>query len=138
MAFPKNLLAERRPTLLRQLHDYFWVGIAAALIDYGCLIILVHAGLNYILANTVSFSIANIFNFVAGHYVVFAGASRHDRLLSSYVYVLMISVLGLVINDVVLFLSVHILAMHILLGKTVATVVGFAWNFSARKRWVYR
>lgn len=134
----KHALPTKRDTLRKQLHAYILVGAAAALIDYGCLFCLIKANINYVIANTIAFSIANVFNFVAGHYVVFADTARHDRLLSSYMAVLTISIAGLVINDIVLFVSVNIMTMHIWLGKTLATIIGFGWNFSARKLWVYK
>jgi putative flippase GtrA len=122
---------------LKQLHGYLWVGGIAFVIDAGLLLLLVKAGLYYIAANTVSFMIANVFNFFAGHYWVFHGSRESGGIFQSYVGVLAISVAGLVINDAVMYVAVDHVALSVLFAKVLATIIVLFWNFGARKRWVY-
>jgi putative flippase GtrA len=122
---------------MKQLYSYFWVGIIAALIDFGVLFIFVRLGIHYIIANTIAFISANIFNFLVGHYLVFGKNSKLTNFFHTYIAVLFISVVGLLINDGVMFISVDLIALCIYAGKILATVIAFLWNFGARKRWVY-
>lgn len=122
---------------LKQLHGYLWVGGIAFVIDAGLLMLLVKSGLYYIAANTVSFMIANVFNFFAGHYWVFHGSRQSNGIFRIYAAVLAISIAGLLINDAVMYVAVDHVALSVLPAKVLATIIVLFWNFGARKRWVY-
>ena len=122
---------------LRQFTGYFWVGIAAFVIDAGLLLVLVRFDIHYILANTISFVFANLFNFLAGHYFVFGRKSRYASILYNYLAVLGISAGGLILNDLSLYVNVDFLKIPLFPSKCAATAVVLIWNFGARKRWVY-
>jgi putative flippase GtrA len=123
--------------LLKQLHGYFWVGTIAFVIDAGILFILVELGLYYILANTISFITANVFNFLAGHYLVFGKRTRLQSMVHSYIAVLSISAAGLLLNNAAMYVAVEWIKASLLVAKVAATVIVLLWNFGARKRWVY-
>jgi len=101
------------------------------------LFIVVQLGIHYIIANTIAFMSANIFNFLAGHYLVFSKSSKLRTFFSTYLAVLLISLVGLLLNNGVMFISVDLITLHIYIGKILATIIAFIWNFGARKRWVY-
>lgn len=122
---------------IKQLFGYFWVGTIAAFIDFGVLFLLLQFRIHYIIANTAAFISANIFNFLAAHYFVFNKKSKFNNFFHTYTAVLLISILGLLINDGTMFISVDIMTLHIFEGKVLATLIAFVWNFGARKRWVY-
>jgi putative flippase GtrA len=92
---------------------------------------------HYLAANTMAFITANVFNFLAGHYLIFNKKSKLKKLFHTYVAVLLISVVGLLINNGALYVSVDFAALHLYMGKVLATLTAFLWNFGARKRWVY-
>ncbi|MEJ2008459.1 MAG: GtrA family protein [Acidobacteriota bacterium] len=121
----------------KQLHGYFLVGSIAAVIDFTVLFAAVRAGVYYLIANTIAFMSANIFNFLAGHYFVFNKRSRMTNLFHTYAAVLFISIVGLLINNGTLFVAVDLIATDLFAGKVLATIIAFLWNFGARKRWVY-
>jgi len=123
--------------VIKEFHRYIWVGGTAFLIDLGLLLLLVELGIHYIVSNSASFLIANAFNFIAGHYFVFNKRARFDNLFRSYIAVLGISVLGLLLNDAVLFVGVEIIRLPIVPSKILATITVLLWNFAARKRLVY-
>ena len=52
--------------------------------------------------------------------------------------VLLVSLIGLGINDQILKLSVETFGLEEMIGKVIATGVTFVWNFSARQFWIYR
>ena len=133
----KPLLLSIKRISFSQFIGYLWVGGFAAIIDFGLLFSLVKIDVNYLVANTIAFLSANIFNFLAGHYIVFNKRSRLKNFLNTYLAVLGISVGGLIINDFTLFVSVEILSSPLILGKVFATIIAFLWNFGARKKWIY-
>ena len=49
-----------------------------------------------------------------------------------------ISAVGLVVNQIVLYLAVGVFHMHLVLSKMAATAAVFGWNYTARSRWVFR
>ena len=122
---------------IKQLCSYVVVGSVSAFIDFALLFLFVRFGIHYLIGNTIAFMSANIFNFLAGHYLVFNKNSRFTNVFYTYLGVFVISVIGLLINDGVMFISVDLILLPIFAGKIMATITGFFWNFSARKHWIY-
>jgi len=116
---------------------YGVVGIVAFAIDYGVTRLLVDF-LPLLVANTVGFVVANTVNFCMAHGWVFGFAWTKEKLLSTYFGVLGVSVVGLMINNLVVWLSVGIVGATLLFGKVHATAVVMSWNFLARLFWVYK
>jgi putative flippase GtrA len=123
--------------IMRQLYRYILIGSIAFVIDAGLLLLLIELGIHYIIANSLSFTIANAFNFIVGHYFVFSKTTRFNNLFQSYVAVLGISLFGLLLNDVILFIGVDIIRLDVMPAKILATIIVLLWNFGARKRLVY-
>ncbi len=122
---------------VRQFYRYLWVGGIAFVIDAGLLLLLVKLNLYYIIANTIAFLVANVFNFFAAHYFVFGKKSRFSNLYHIYTFILIISTVGLLLNDAILYIAVDFMSLSLLFSKVLATALVLIWNFSARKRWVY-
>lgn len=116
---------------------YGVVGALAFGVDFGvtwlCLKLM-----PLLVANTIGFVTANIFNFVVAHRWVFGGSWGGGGVFRSYVSVLAISTVGLVLNNLVVWLMVGLAAMPLLFGKVVATGLVMAWNFVARLVWTYK
>jgi putative flippase GtrA len=115
---------------------YTVVGAVAFVVDYAVLYLLTALGLNYILANTASFALANVVNFLLGHYFVFDAVGRDLR--SAYLPVLGISIAGLLLNDLFLFLLVENLRLGVMTSKVGATILCLFFNYFARKTLVYK
>lgn len=121
-----------------QLIKYICLGAFAFIIDAGLLVVLVHAHIHYIVANTLSFLTANGINFAGGHFFVFGKRTSRHALFTTYMAVLAISLIGLLLNDGIMVVCVDWLMLSLVSSKIVATLVGLLWNFFARKRFVYR
>ena len=119
-----------------QFFRYVLVGAAAFLVDVTALVWLVGLGMHYLAANSVAFLAANLFNFAAAHRFVFASSARTSDWRSLYLVVLAISVVGLAINDLLLYAATA-LGLALVPAKVVATLVTLVWNFCARKRFAY-
>jgi putative flippase GtrA len=119
-------------TLLR----YTIVSGVAFAVDLGLLLAL-SGSMPLLVANSVAFILANIAHFAVAHTWVFGKKLNDPRLLSIYAVVAAISVVGLLINDLVVWLGVVMLGSGLIAAKILATLVAWAWNYQARRRWVY-
>lgn len=115
---------------------YTVVSGAAFAIDFGLLLVL-SEHMPLLAANSVAFMLANIAHFIVAHTWVFNSRLNDPRLLSIYGAVVLISVAGLLINDLFVWLGVEVLGSGLIAAKLLATAVAWAWNYQARRRWVY-
>lgn len=116
---------------------YAVVGGIAFVVDLGCLLAFVEH-MPLIAANTLAFLIANALNFWLGHVWVFGRPLGGPGLARQYGAVLAISIVGLALNDAVVWGGVELAGAGIVVSKIIATGVAMFWNFVARARWVYR
>ena len=102
--------------------------------DYGLLVICVELfGINYLLSATISFAASAIFNYLLSVRYVFGHREDMNRLFELVVFILL-SAIGLLINDGFMCLCCEFLAMYYLLAKLIATFVVMIWNFISRKK----
>ncbi len=124
-------------TYLRELTVQFAkfgvVGVIAFFIDYGLFLLMDYVfGVNYLVASAISFTIATIFNFVASMRYVFAGKEGQTR-MQQFVIFFVLSLVGLGLNQLILWACVDLLALLAWVGKLVATVLVMLFNFVTRK-----
>lgn len=119
--------------LIAQIMKFGVVGIIAFVIDYGLLALLTEAfGVNYLISATISFTVSVVFNYVASMRYVFKhkeGMSRHRE----FIIFVVLSVIGLAINNFCMWSGVEFLGVHYLIVKIFATAVVMVWNFVTRK-----
>lgn len=124
-------------TYLRELTVQFAkfgvVGVIAFCIDYGLFLLMTYAfGVNYLVASAISFTISTIFNFMASMRYVFAGKKGQTR-TQQFVIFFVLSVIGLGVNQLILWVCVDMLAWLAWIGKLVATAIVMIFNFITRK-----
>lgn len=125
--------------LLEQILKFGAVGFLAFLIDYGILMLLSQVfGMDPVIAAAISFIISLVFNYLASMRYVF---SHRDDMSSSHEFVLFLalSVVGLAINEVIIWIGTRMLGtsgLMVTITKVVATTVVMVWNFISRKRWL--
>jgi putative flippase GtrA len=120
-----------------QFARYVIVGGLAFLVDYGCTALFL-TWLPLLIANTLGFLIANIFNFLAAHRWVFGRSFAEAKIATTYAGVVVVSIVGLAINDAVVWIAIEIAHSSLLVAKIIATAMGLVWNFGARRTWIYR
>ena len=124
-------------TYLRELTVQFVkfgiVGVIAFCIDYGLFLLMTYVfGINYLIASAISFVISTIFNFAASMRYVFAGKRGQTR-SQQFVIFFVLSVVGLGVNQFVLWMCVDLLAWLAWVGKLAATFIVMIFNFVTRK-----
>lgn len=119
--------------LIAQFMKFGVVGAIAFVIDFGLLALLTSGfGVNYLVSATISFTVSVIFNYFASMRYVF----RHREGMSrrrEFVIFVVLSVIGLGINNGLMWLCVEVLNIFYLLAKIFATAVVTIWNFVTRK-----
>lgn len=109
------------------------VGVIATVIDFGVMNILYYGlGLDILIANTSGFVISLIFNYLASMKYVFA----HKEGMScrrEFVIFVVLSVIGLVLNDGIVLALKSGLGLEANLAKICATALVMVYNFVTRK-----
>ena len=109
------------------------VGVIAFAIDYGLLIFLTEVfGIDYLVSATVSFTVSVVFNYLASMRYVFAHREGMSRRREFAIFVVL-SVIGLLINNACLWLGVDMLGVDYRIAKIVVTAIVMVWNFVTRK-----
>ena len=109
------------------------VGAIAFFIDYGLLALLTEVfGVNYLVSATISFSVSVVFNYLASMRYVFTHKQGMSRRREFAIFVVL-SVIGLFINNLCMWAGVELLGVHYLIVKLGATAIVMVWNFVTRK-----
>lgn len=121
----------------RQFIKFSVVGASGALIDFGVLYSLVQfLWVHYIAAATISFLLAVANNFFWNKYWTFRDRDR--RLGRQFFQFLIVSTIGLGLNNTVLCALVEGVGLWYMWAKVFATGLVWAWNFTANKYWTFR
>ena len=119
--------------LLAQIMKFGVVGVIATVIDFGVMIFLTEVfGINPVVSATISFTVSVIFNYLASMRYVFShreGMSRQRE----FVIFIVLSVIGLVINDALMWVGTEMTPVDYRIVKVLATAVVMVWNFVSRK-----
>ncbi len=122
--------------LLEQIIKFGAVGILAFLVDYGVLYVLTEfAHMYYLLSSGISFAVSVVVNYLCSMRFVFVRREDMGRTREFTLFVLL-SAVGLILNECLMWLGVDRLNVHYMLMKIFATVLVTAWNFISRKLWL--
>jgi len=119
-----------------QFFRYIFVGGAAFLADYALLFLLTRLGMHYLVAAVFAFLFGFLVNFSMGKWLVFQKETSMGR-QKEMAGVLLISLVGLALTELLLFFFTEILYVHYMLSKVIAAGLVLLWNFWAKKRWMY-
>ncbi len=134
----KRLFYGTTDRLLVQFVRYFFVGSFAFVVDFGLLYILTeYAGLHYLLSATLSFISGLLVNYIISCIWVFSNSKFKNRLVE-FLFFAAIGVVGLLLNDALIWLFTDCIGTHYMFSKIVAAAIVYLWNFFARKYLVFR
>ncbi len=119
--------------LMIQLMRFAVVGGSAFLIDYGVMIFLTELfGVDYLISCGISFTVSVIYNYILSVKWVFdVGDGRDKR--QEFVLFLFMSIIGLGLNQLLMWLLVEKMEIYYMMAKIMVTVVVMVYNFITRK-----
>ncbi|WP_195419537.1 GtrA family protein [Collinsella sp. D33t1_170424_A12] len=119
--------------LIQQIMKFGIVGVLAFVIDYGLMVALTElVGLAPVASATVSFIVSVVFNYVASMRFVFSHKEGMSKQREFAIFVVL-SVIGLLINDGLMWAGTELVAIDYRIVKIGATAVVMVWNFVTRK-----
>ncbi|HTJ62288.1 MAG TPA: GtrA family protein [Alphaproteobacteria bacterium] len=114
---------------------YLFVGGISAVLDIGGFLALQYAGIGYIAASVSSFVAATILNYFLSYVLAFTRGKYSQR--SEVIRFWLVSLVGLLINTIVVWLVVTEIGALPIVGKVVAVPVVLVWNFAGRRLFVF-
>ena len=96
-----------------------------------------YAGLHYLLSATLSFISGLLVNYIISCIWVFSNSKFKNRLVE-FLFFAAIGVVGLLLNDALIWLFTDCIGTHYMFSKIVAAAIVYLWNFFARKYLVFR
>ena len=117
--------------LINQILKFGVVGGIAFVIDYGILFLLAKViGLNELISAAISFIISLTFNYFLSTKWVFEAKKQTPKEVIIFV---LLSIVGLGINEVLIYLGTKKLGIDVMIVKLFATAIVMVYNFITRK-----
>ena len=122
--------------LINKIIRFSIVGGIATIIDFVCLYIFKEfLNFNVILANTLSFIISVTYNYIASITWVFDTNKNKNKKIQFILFIIF-SIVGLIINNIILYILTDKLNIYYLISKVVATLTVMIFNFVTRKKFL--
>lgn len=119
--------------LIKQLFRFGIVGGIAFLIDYSVLFVCTeYLGIYYLISSFISFTVSTVFNYIASVRWVFDVDQKKSQ-RRNFVLFIVFSVIGLGINQCIMWFGVEKLDLYYMLVKIGATAIVMVFNFVTRK-----
>ena len=126
-------LSKKHENLLIQIFKFAIVGGIATVIDFVFLYIFREfCHFPILVSNTLSFCISVIYNYIASVKWVFDVNKEKDA-KKQFIIFIVFSVIGVLLNDLIMWISVDFLSIYYLLAKIIATSIVMIFNFVTRK-----
>ncbi|MGI5887994.1 MAG: GtrA family protein [Oscillospiraceae bacterium] len=148
--FFKRLFTGKADSLLIEFLRSIIVGVTSWLVDFGVLALLKEAfGADALAASVLSFILGTALNYYLSTNWAYA-STNVDNGVKRFIIFLAISAVGLGINSAVIWLfdrkltetgalgSLIPVRYYYMVGKVCAGIVGYLWNFTAKKFILYR
>lgn len=118
--------------LIAQIIKFGLVGFLCFFIDYGIMVFLTEVvGVHYLLSSGISFTVSVIVNYILSLTYVFE--NEKGNRVKEFVIFVVLSVIGLGINQLLMWFCVDILGIFYMISKIGATAVVMVYNFVTRK-----
>ena len=128
-----NLFKGKTANTLVQLFRYLWVGGISFIIDYTSLFIFTeYLHINYLISAVIAFILGLTTNYQLSTIWVFNN-SRLNNKLSEFTIFSIIGIIGLGLNEIIIYVCSEFLNLYYMISKLISTAVVFFWNFLGRK-----
>ena len=126
-------VSKKRENLLIQIFKFGIVGGIAFLIDYIVLFCCKEfIGLSVLLSAAIAFTVSVIYNYIASVKWVF-DVNREKSAKKNFVIFIILSIIGLIITEIIMWIGSDIMKINYLIVKIIATAIVMVFNFITRK-----
>ena len=115
---------------------YIIVGGIATVAEWAVFFVLGKGSLHYALATAIAYILSTFVNWLAGRILVFK--ERNQPITKEIVSVYLASIVGLLLNLLIMWVAVDLLSLNQMLSKIAATGIVFVYNFLVRKLLIYK
>jgi len=120
-----------------QLFKYGFVGGIAFCVDFGSLFFLTEViKIHYLISAAIAFILGLLTNYTLSILWVFPKRAIADKRVEFLLF-LIIGLVGLGLNEVIIWFFTEFIHFYYLISKLFSTVVVFFWNFFARKKLLF-
>ena len=110
-----------------------FVGFLCFFIDWGIMVFLTEVfGINPLISSTISFTVSVTVNYILSVTFVFE-TDKNANKGSQFVIFVLLSIVGLGVNELCMWLGTDLLVIHYMITKVGATAVVMVYNFITRK-----
>lgn len=132
-----KLFRERTDDIFLQFFRYIFVGGTAFIVDFFFLYFFSDiCGIYYLISAVLSFIISVLVNYIMSTRWVFNQDNIGNKVLEFNLFIL-ISTIGLVFTEVLLYFFTDIVGLYYLVSKIIASIIVLFWNFLARRVMFY-
>jgi putative flippase GtrA len=122
--------------LIRQFSSFFWIGITAACVHYGLLIVLVQIAHQPVLPSTlIGYTAGGTVSYLLNRTHTFNMGRPHEE--SSWRFAVVAGV-GFVLTMIFMYLFHDLWRVPYVLAQLVTTGIVMIWSFAAHKFWTFR
>ncbi|WP_297053868.1 GtrA family protein [uncultured Dubosiella sp.] len=119
--------------LIEQILRFGIVGVLAFIIDYGLMVFCTEVlGIYYLWSSLISFTVSVIFNYIMSVKWVF-NVDNGKTQTQNLVFFVTFSIIGLGINQLIMWLGVDQVGISYLIVKLFATAIVMVFNYVTRK-----
>lgn len=119
----------------RQFSLFTLVGAFGTLAHYVLLVILVEiVGTDPVIASTAGALLGATINYVFNYRFTFKSRKNHRITLPRF---LTVATIGFLINTPLMWVAVHLINLHYILGQVITTSLVLLWNFAGNRYWTF-
>lgn len=128
-----KLLKEKTGNKLIQLFRYCITGGTAAIVDFSSLYILTELiNIHYLISAIIAFIFGLTTNYILSIFWVFNKRRLKSRFLEFVIFSI-IGIVGLGLNELIIWYFTEYIHFHYMMSKMLSTVVVVSWNFYGKK-----
>lgn len=117
---------------------YFLVGAGATAVEWVVFYLLNGLlGMHYAVSTTLAFAVSTLANWSGGRILLFHKGDARG-LLHELISIYTVSILGLLANLLIMWITIEKMYIQDMLSKMIATGIVFIGNFLVRKFWIYK
>lgn len=112
------------------------VGVVGTTVHYSVLLVLVELlNISVLVATAAGFVLGALTNYILNYHFTFNSRKKHSDAMTKFFAV---ALMGLGLNQVIMWVAVGILFINYLLSQVVATLVVLFFNYLANRSWSFK